>query len=46
MKVLIATLVITIALNVAMLSSCAWFGNPHQDGIHIHLPDTEEDVRG
>ena len=54
MRVLIATLVTLIALNVAMLSSCAWFGNPHKDGIKIFLPDaikvetptTTEDVRG
>ena len=46
--------IITLIVLIAMLSSCAWFGNPHKDGIKIFLPDaikvetptTTEDVRG
>ena len=51
MRTLFTIWIITL---VAMLSSCAWLGNPHKDGIKIFLPDaievetptTTEDVRG
>jgi len=46
MRVLIITLVTLITLNVAMLSSCAWFGYDHVKTHHIDVPSPTEDVRG